>query len=420
MRFKDYVTILASVLFIALLLLSISCQKDHVTDTYLLEAENLIQIAPDSAYSLLIKIDTTADFNRAQRAEWNLLFTQAMDKAYMEHTTDSLIREATTYYEQQKNLNRLMLSYYTMGRVYQELGDSPRAQEYYFKALDVGKNVNDLPLLARIENMLGSLYTFQGSYEAALPHLKIATHYLEILQDSLALSYNLRNIARAYIQMDSLDRALEFYQKATLYANEASAPSIFNELGSTYTDNKDFEQAYHYLWKSITSSQGLQDLYFSYLSIGDYFVAINNRDSAIYYLNQSVQSPRISTQAASYYHLAELAYQSNLCEEYATHNRKYEELRNIILKQKHDETIQRMQQLYDYTLVRDEAEMYQLRHTIAKKNNLLLALSSLLLLTLSILFFFRLKSQKSTWNKELEQLLKKLHAKEKKAKSNSI
>jgi len=418
MKFKNYTTRLVLFLFITTYFLLVSCQNSHTTDRFLSEAENLIQTAPDSAYSLLIKMDTSIDFNRAQRAEWNLLITQAMDKAYMEHTTDSLIRKATTYYEQQKNPSRLMLSYYYMGRVYQELGDSPRAQEYYLKALDVGKDANDLLLLARIENNLGSLYTLQGSYEAALPHLKIATHYFEILNDSVFLSYNFRDIARAYVQMDSLDRAIEFYQKAIPYVNEESAASIFNELGSTYVENKKFDQAYYYLGKAITASLHLRTYYPACLSIGKYFVAINDTDSARYYLNQSLQSPRIETQAGSYFHLAQLAHKNYNWEKYAIYNKKFEKLQNEITEKTHEQTIQRMQRLYDYTIVRDEAEMYQLRHTIAQKNNLLLTVSSLFLLTLLILFFFRLRNQKSTWNKELEQLLNQLHAREKRVKDN--
>lgn len=389
-----------------------ACSGHSDTTLLLHEAEQQLATAPDSAYVLLAAADTTLRFNRAERAEWNLLFTQAMDKSYREHTTDSLIRLATAYFEKQNNPDRLILAYYTQGRVVQELGDAPQAQECYLRALKEGEHSKDLKLLARIEFNLGNLYLFQHAFTEALPHLTRANDYFEALDDSVSLSYGIQNIARAYTQRDSLDRALESYQKALSYADEVNISAIYNEMGSIYITKKDFVTAYSYLQKALALSAGKKDYSPYYLAMGHYFVAVNDRDSARFYLSQSMKSPRKATEAGSYYYLAELAYKNKEWKEYADFSRQYEALRTALVKEKNNESIERMQKLYDYTIVKEEAEKYQLKHTIARKNMAILGITIGILVVLSFFLISNFKKEQKKGKKEIDQLIKQFQMNE--------
>ena len=68
---------------------------------------------------------------------YDLLDLKVNDKMYVRHTSDSLIKRITAFYETYGDRDKLLESYYYMGRVYRDLNDAPEALKYFQKALDV-------------------------------------------------------------------------------------------------------------------------------------------------------------------------------------------------------------------------------------------------------------------------------------------
>ena len=61
--------------------------------------EAILPTQPDSALVLLDTLHTDPnDFTAKDRAHYYLLLTEAIDKCYLTHTTDSLIRLSADYY----------------------------------------------------------------------------------------------------------------------------------------------------------------------------------------------------------------------------------------------------------------------------------------------------------------------------------
>ena len=81
------------------------------------EAEVLLTENPDSAYRLLQTIERPERHPEAEYATWCLLTTQAADKSYQKHTSDSLIQVAVRYFSRQHDPDRLATALYTQGRV---------------------------------------------------------------------------------------------------------------------------------------------------------------------------------------------------------------------------------------------------------------------------------------------------------------
>ena len=88
--------------------------------------------------------------SREQYASWCLLITEARDKNYVQHTSDSLISISAKYYSKKKNPERLTLAYYYMGRVNHDLNNVPKAREYYLKALEAGGSAENYGIEGRI------------------------------------------------------------------------------------------------------------------------------------------------------------------------------------------------------------------------------------------------------------------------------
>ena len=106
-------------LFLLVLLLGLTAcgDKKAVTDV-LNRAEVLMDEHPDSALTLLRTL-TFDDFRKeSNRARYALLHSQALDKNYIDVTSDSLISVAVKYYQDEDDVRGKFLSYYYMGRVH--------------------------------------------------------------------------------------------------------------------------------------------------------------------------------------------------------------------------------------------------------------------------------------------------------------
>lgn len=81
------------------------------------------------------------------------------------------------------------------GIVFHDLNDVLLAQEYYLKAYEIGKDLNEHYLLGRLCANLGTLYTYQELYQPALDFQQKAVDYFQQEKDTLSLSMSFRNIA---------------------------------------------------------------------------------------------------------------------------------------------------------------------------------------------------------------------------------
>lgn len=89
----------------------------------LLQADSLAEVAPDSALRLLGGwVDSVWEAPEQVQMYYWLLTVKAADKAYITHTSDSLIRLVLDYYEQEGDRRLLLEAYYYAGRVYRDLG----------------------------------------------------------------------------------------------------------------------------------------------------------------------------------------------------------------------------------------------------------------------------------------------------------
>ena len=90
---------------------------------------------PEEARPLLDRLrDSLSLFDEEQHMYYDLLDLKVNDKMYVRHTSDSLIKRITAFYETYGDRDKLLESYYYMG-VYRDLNDAPEALKYFQKAL---------------------------------------------------------------------------------------------------------------------------------------------------------------------------------------------------------------------------------------------------------------------------------------------
>ena len=111
------------------------------TATYpntILRVENIIKEYPDSALTILDSLsESITKESQSARMYYYLLLTEARDRCYVPHTSDSLMLSVTDYYERENDKDKLIKSYYYTGRVYLDLHEGPTALSYFHKAFDI-------------------------------------------------------------------------------------------------------------------------------------------------------------------------------------------------------------------------------------------------------------------------------------------
>jgi hypothetical protein len=107
-------------IFIFFLLLAVGCRQRTVMPL-LEKAESLMNNSPDSSQLLLESIESPEELPIEEYATWCLLVTQARDKNYVEHTSDSIIDIAVRYFAGQEDPHRNAHAYYCKGRVLSDL-----------------------------------------------------------------------------------------------------------------------------------------------------------------------------------------------------------------------------------------------------------------------------------------------------------
>lgn len=348
---------ITSLVAIVLFLIMGAC-NNHPQAPILLEVEKIIEEQPDSALSILNKVENINQLSEKDHATYCLLLTQAQDLNYITHTSDSLIKIAATYFEKSNDKHKASLSYYYMGRVNTDLHDALKAQEFYLKALEIGEKTKDYHLLAKI---LGTLYNYQDIYDLALPMQKKALYYInmEQKQDTVNMSYILRNTARTFTLMNLEDSAVIYHKQALKYSRPYNISSILVDLGNIYIYKNEYVEAKKYIDLAQNSTTILKTLYPIYLSKGKLLSAMGQLDSAKYYLTQCSQSSNIYTQAGSLYHLAQVALKENDLNNYVKYTETYSTLRDSITKHSHFENIRIAQSMFNYQRIAKEKDQFE-------------------------------------------------------------
>ena len=152
-------------------------------------------------------------------------------------------------------------SYGNIGLVYRNLGDYNKALDYYFKALEIRKDVlgEKHPNTAGTYGNIGVVYHNLEDYDKVLEFYNKA---LEIDKDVLgenhhdtAISYN--NIGVVYDELGDYDKALEYHNKAleikkeVLGEKHASTAMSYNNIGNVYDDLGDYDKALEYHNKAL-------------------------------------------------------------------------------------------------------------------------------------------------------------------------
>ena len=166
---------------------------------------------PHGALAALDSIDASR-LSESDRHYYDLLTVKSRDKAYVTHTSDSLILSVMQYYEHH-DTDLYPEALYYGGRVYSDLGDFPTALRYFQDALSVTPDDN-LDLLGRLYSQTGRLHNTLRQFHQAIPYIEKSLHLDSIQKDTFGLAYDHQLIGFIYKNLGDYDTASKYFVKS--------------------------------------------------------------------------------------------------------------------------------------------------------------------------------------------------------------
>ena len=153
-------------LFILSLLFLAACGTAYRPD--LNKAEALMVDHPDSSLNILEKIRIERVRGRKNKAKYALLYSQALDKNYIDVESDSIIRVARDYYAHRGSNEERAQAFYYYGIVANNAGDIDEAMKAFIPARIYAEKTDNEFVKGLIYSAIGNLYYDQNSLAEAI------------------------------------------------------------------------------------------------------------------------------------------------------------------------------------------------------------------------------------------------------------
>ena len=270
-------------LLILLSLLAVFCactpreQRSMSPRETLSRAEALMTQAPDSALMLLEDLSKGALRGRENRAHFALLYSQALDKNYIDRSNDSIIRIAVDYYStRKKEPEKLFLSYYYLGRVQQNAGNLTRAILSYGQAEELVAEIQDDYAIGLLYTQMGNLYHAVYDLPKSLDCFQKAYTHYEKADKELHKMYAKRDVGVLYMNMkrfdiaeDCLIEVLNWAQTAMIWKLCGDCIESLCVIYIETADQQKLKQLYHRDIFKVCVGSLLESRIASYCDIGD-------------------------------------------------------------------------------------------------------------------------------------------------------
>lgn len=170
-------------LFVIILSIVSGC-KNRNHDFRLDVVADMASEKPNDALALLDNIDYSA-LSESDRHMYDLLSIKSKDKAYIQHTSDSLILDVINWYSKHQSTGYYPEALYYGGRVHRDIGDYPTALRYFQLALDeIPDNSYNLSLKATILSQTGCILNNLRLYNEAVSYIEKSIEIDSILGDT--------------------------------------------------------------------------------------------------------------------------------------------------------------------------------------------------------------------------------------------
>ena len=291
------------------------------------KAEQLMTEAPDSAEKILNAIPRRNQKSRAQEARFALLYSQAMDKCYIDTDNDSLISVAVKYYSKRGSDHEKALAYYYESVMYRNAKNTDAQVESLVKAQKYAENTEDPFLKGLIYSKLGQLYYAQFQFSESAELFRTAADAFDRANSPRNKMRSLGNLSNALHHMDNTQEEniaamKEALNIAKALNDNANATIIESDI-LTATNGWDSNEMLRNEKALFANREHYTKSEFARL-LCNHHERLGNIDSLKYYLTEQIKYDTIRT----LFDCGAIARLSSLCENQGdfTEALKYEKM----------------------------------------------------------------------------------------------
>ena len=409
--------------FTLCLFILFSCTQ-HRYPTSLAAADSLCAVRPDSALALLEQMDSAMQkAGKADRMYYQLLLADAMNKAYVDIKSDSILKEVVHYYDRHGSSNERMRAHYLLGCAYRDMGEAPMALRCYQDAVEQADTTSkecNYSLMSKVYGQMGNLFYQQDLANRQIDMVHHAVKYSLLTGDTLTAMFHYEQLCGAYEDQGRNDSALFvadslitwFYKhqmKRDAAITQGRAAVIFVKEGQ-------FEKARDYMTEYEQHSGLFDDdgniakgreVYYYFK--GMLYLKENRYDSAEYYFRKELSEGKdCNNQNAGAKGLATLYEKYHNPDSVAKYYRYVYDMNDSLYTQMNTEQVEHTRSMYDYTrhqeIARKESEKARLEQTKFRTLVIAIFLSTTLLFLLLYRLNRRVKKRLERYEICLEEL----------------
>lgn len=292
--------------FILLLLSCSGCLKTSVQlGESLQTATSLMQERPDSALSILRDLNPQNIVRQRKRAEYALLYSQALDKNYIDETNDSLIRKAIDYYREHGSEREQMLAYYYLGRVQFNARSYQSAILSFLEAEKFAMLVNDTFFSGLIYRNISEIHNMTYNAEEELKYARKSLACFSRIDAPQYRGYALLRMSIAYNNISDRVREAEFLDRAIEVAQECADTILWGACLNNYAQYYEIQRNYR---KAKDAILAIRDKLMLPINLSDHSILAHcyarerQIDSMIFYLRQAWKMAENQADSATIFH----------------------------------------------------------------------------------------------------------------------
>jgi serine phosphatase RsbU (regulator of sigma subunit) len=262
---------------------SISFAQKHVIDSM----SNVLKTQKEDTGRVNTLNNLSSALWRVNKYDTSKLFADSAQSlaekiAYKKGIADALVNLGVIYDEQgyypkaqdyyfkalaiQKEIGKNSRSETTLGYLgitYGEQGDLNKAMDYSTQALNVAKEEGNKHAIGSFLANIGLIYDFQGNHKKAIETDSESYAVMEETGDRVGAAGTLNNIGNIYEDTGNFPKALDYYFKAleitrAIHKMNYVATNL-NNIGQVYSKQKKYNLAKAYLDSSMTVAQTIGD-----------------------------------------------------------------------------------------------------------------------------------------------------------------
>ena len=363
------------------------CSSSPAQKERLERAERIVNTYPDSALTILedplFKEITTPKL----KALHSLLYSMALDKSYVDISSDSIIRYAVNYYSKRSNKLRKAQSYYYLGTVFYNAGEITKAAENYLRAKEAATNAGNSYLHGQICNTLGIIYYKQNLFEEAAELYKESGKFFKSAGYNDKYANALSYAAKSYDLAGKTISAEKYYRVAIDIYKECNDKkriiTTVSSLADIFLDNNRIDSVIVLLNNLyMVYSNGSIPLR-NYPIWSKIFYLQANYDSSKYYATKYLKMANADNEskAGTLQLLYDISVKQGNYKEALKWNEEYTELKNRLYKEKEENHIKEIEAKYTRDTLSETYHALQKRH---KRHTIISSIAYTILIIISI------------------------------------